>query len=249
MHTVRNRVASRPRPPRASAKGKVPRSTPGALHRREPAFLLRQPNPPAFPEYLILPAPRGAVISTLPWPEPPAAAAPKKRRKAAKGKGAASRRSQPMSSQVSKSQSASRKTAVRKSPSPRKAPKIQVVAKASAETPPSEAPVAMTTIDLIDRALAMEPELPAPLPQPVSATASATVADSRPLPRSQTPMLLRGSGFFDLIVRLFSGLATWRSTRRQSARDRTRLVRANARQRAMQSQNEALEALKAQTKS
>lgn len=107
----------------------------------------------------------------------------------------------------------------------------------------------MTTIDLIDRALAMEPELPAPLPQPVSATASATVADSRPLPRSQTPMLLRGSGFFDLIVRLFSGLATWRSTRRQSARDRTRLVRANARQRAMQLQNEALEALKAQTKS
>ena len=59
MHTVRNRVAARPRPP--SVRRNKPRA--------KDAFLLRAPTPPAFPAHLIVPPARGAVIRTIPWPE------------------------------------------------------------------------------------------------------------------------------------------------------------------------------------
>ena len=69
MHTVRNRVASKPR-----NKGKMPPR--GTRKKQEPAFMLKSGNPPAFPIGLIVPPPRGAMITAVPWPE---AAAPKPR--------------------------------------------------------------------------------------------------------------------------------------------------------------------------
>ncbi|MGV3511315.1 MAG: hypothetical protein ACO1OX_04855 [Novosphingobium sp.] len=107
----------------------------------------------------------------------------------------------------------------------------------------------MTTIDLLDRALALEPELAVVSSKPLSAIASATVADSTPLPRSHAPMLPRGSGLLDTIAQWFRSLAAWRGARAQADRNRTLLARASARQRALQSQQEALEALQVQTKS
>lgn len=239
MHTVRNRVASRPRPPRASTKGKVPRSPSPLPGRREPSFLLRQANPPAFPDHLILPAPRGAVIASVPWPESPKPAAPKKPRKVAKGK-SAKRRPAP-----------TRKTAPKKARSPAKAAKALPRKPAAPAVPPPspEPPAAMTTIDLLDRALALEPE-PAPefqplVSAPLSASASPDVAESAPLPRSHSLTHPRGSGLLETIAQWFRSLAAWRRTRATTARDRTQLARASARQRALQSQLEALEALQA----
>ncbi|WP_162895872.1 hypothetical protein [Novosphingobium sp. THN1] len=62
-------------------------------------------------------------------------------------------------------------------------------------------------------------------------------------------MRLRGSGLFEFIAQWFESLAVWRRTRAQLGQKRRSLARANARQRALQSQFEALEALQAQTKS
>lgn len=235
MHTVRNRVASRPRPPRASTKGKVPRAHAQNRPSREPSFLLRQPNPPAFPDHLILPAPRGAVIASVPWPESPKPAAPKKPRKVAKGK-SAKRRPAP-----------ARKTAPKKAKAPAKTAKAVPSKPAAPAVPPpsSEPSAAMTTIDLLDRALALEPELPALVPESLSATASPDVAESAPLPRSHSLVHPRGSGLLDTIAQWFRSLALWRRARATTARDRTQLAQANARQRALQSQLEALEALRA----
>lgn len=257
MHTVRNRVASRPRPPRASAKGKVPKTPASLQARREPAFLLRQPNPPAFPEHLILPVRRGAVIASVPWPEAPAIetpSAPKRPRKVAKGKSATKRRRPPSPRKATARSPATARKASRKK-APATAPAVAAVPSAK------EAPAAMTTIDLLDRALAMEPELPPVRPQPLpapeshstheflSATASSEVADVAPLPRSRAPMLQRGSGLLDAIGDWLRStartLAFWRIFKRQTAQERTRLARAGARQRALQSQFEALEALQA----
>lgn len=243
MHTVRNRVASRPRPPRVSTKGKVPKTPAPSQRRREPAFLLCQPNPPAFPEHLILPARRGAVIASVPWPELPAAEAtpaPRKPRKVAKGKGATRKRRPP----------SARKAPARKSATARK----KAVAPALAAVPPAkDEPAAMTTIDLLDRALAMEPEPSSARPQPIAATASSPVAASTPLPRSRALTQTRGSGLLDAIGHWLRStarsLAFWSRLHRHTAQERTCLARADARQRALQSQFEALEALKSQTKS
>lgn len=208
-----------------------------ARGRREPSFLLRQPDPPAFPQHLILPAPRGAVIASIPWPEAPVPPAPKKPAKVAKGKS------------VKRRPPSARKT-TRSKPQRRSGTgAVQTVAATSAAPPPVEPPAPITTIDLLDRALALEPEVPETLPQPLSATASATVAEPTPLPRSHAPMRLRGSGLFEFIAQWFESLAVWRRTRGQLGQKRRSLARANARQRALQSQFEALEALQAQTKS
>lgn len=235
MHTVRNRVASRPRPPRASIRGKPPRSKASAVSLREPSFLLRQANPPAFPDHLILPAPRGAVIASIPWPEAPATPSSKKPRKVAKGKSAKRR------------PTTARKASRKKSANRTRAPAKRASAAATAALPSTEAPAAMTTIDLLDRALALEPEVPEALPQRHSATASATVAEPTPLPRSHAPMRPRGSGLLEVISQWFHSLAAWRRMRRDTAQKRSSLARANARQRALQSQFEALEALQSQT--
>ncbi|MBB4611878.1 hypothetical protein [Novosphingobium taihuense] len=237
----------------------MPRSSalqPCAQGRREPAFLLRQPNPPAFPEHLILPVRRGAVIASVPWPEAPAIetpSAPKEPRKVAKGKSAARKRRPP----------SARKAPTRRPVTAKKAARKQVPAApsvAAAIPPAKEAPAAMTTIDLLDRALAIEPELPPVRPHPasplesLSATASQDVVDVAPLPRSRAPTLPRGSGLLDVIGDWLRStaraLAFWRMFRqRQTTLERTHLARANAHQRALQSQFEALEALNPHTKS
>lgn len=250
MHTVRNRVASRPRPPRSSAKGKVPRSNVPTHGRREPAFLLRQPNPPAFPEHLILPVRRGAVIASVPWPEAPApeaAPVPKKPRKVAKGKSAARKRRSPSPRKTPARKPAAARKASREE-APATAPAVAAVPSAK-EAPARDFPATMTTIDLLDRALAMQPELPPVVPQPVSATHSSNLADTAPLLRSRAPTQMRGSGLLDVIGDWLRStartLAFWRIFKRQTAQERTRLARADARQRALQSQFEALEALQA----
>lgn len=211
MHTVRNRVASRPRPPRASTKGKVPRTPALECARREPSFLLRQPHPPAFPAHLILPAPRGAVISTVPWPEQ-AAPKRKKARKATKRKG---------KGQARTVQTTARKSTPKKAPARAKAPpKSATTICPDVELLPDELHV-LTASELLDRALAMEPELPAQgparLPRPVAATPPSHVADDAPLPRERSPTLLRGSGLLETIALWVKSLAFWRSTRREEA--------------------------------
>lgn len=258
MHTVRNRVASRPRPPRSSTKGKVPRSAAlVAPTRREPAFLLRHPNPPAFPEHLILPAPRGAVIASVPWPERPVtpkAPARKKRGKNDKGKTLKGKleakqcRPSPPRKATRRKAADARKPASQEAELPMAARPPAAMPSAPNVQPGSDATVAMTMIDLLDRALAMEPELPSAPTESPSAKASATMAEVTPLPRSHTPMLPRGSGLFETIAQWFRSLALWRSTRARKAQDRNHAVRANARHRALQSHSEALEALQSQTK-
>lgn len=212
MHTVRNRVASRPRPPRASTKGKVPRIPALECARREPSFLLRQPHPPAFPAHLILPAPRGAVISTVPWPEQ-AAPKPKKARKAAKRK-------------ANKGPAKTGRTAARKSTQKKASSRNKALPKSAATGTPDvqllpEQLHALTASELLDRALAMEPELPPPGParlqRPVAATPPSLVADDAPLPRERSPALLRGSGLLETIALWVKSLAFWRSTRREEA--------------------------------
>ncbi|MBF9151959.1 hypothetical protein [Novosphingobium jiangmenense] len=214
----------------------MPRAPSPVLARKDPSFLLRQANPPAFPDHLILPAPRGAVIASVPWPEAPKPAAPKKPRKVAKGKSAKRR------------PTTARKTAPKKAKAPARASPRKSAAPA-VPPPSTEPPAAMTTIDLLDRALALEPE-PAPelrplVPAPLSATASPDMAESAPLPRSHSLTHPRGSGLLETIAQWFRSLASWRRARAASARDRTQLARASARQRALQSQLEALEALQA----
>lgn len=212
MHTVRNRVASRPRPPRASAKGKVPRTPALECARREPSFLLRQPHPPAFPAHLILPVPRGAVISAVPWPEQ-AAPKPRKARKATKRKG--------KGQQAKSGRTTARKSTPKKAPAGAKAlPKGAATVSPDVELLPEQLH-ALTASELLDRALAMEPELPAPvparLPRPVAATPPSHVADDAPLPRERSPTLLRGSGLLETIALWVKSLAFWRSTRREEA--------------------------------
>lgn len=162
MHTVRNRVASRPRPPRSSTKGKVPRSAAlVAPTRREPAFLLRHPNPPAFPEHLILPAPRGAVIASVPWPERPVtpkAPARKKRGKNDKGKTLKGKleakqcRPSPPRKATRRKAADARKPASQEAELPMAARPPAAMPSAPNVQPGSDATVAMTMIDLLDRA-------------------------------------------------------------------------------------------------
>lgn len=225
MHTVRNRVASRPRPPGSRSRAKTAKPKSRASRRKEPAFLLRSSNPPAFPAHLILPPPRGAVISTVSWPETPVAkrsTAPKKPRKAAKSRKAAAK-------------GGARKTA------------------AKLTTKPPRASTPMTTPDLLDRALAIQPapELPAPEPHFRSAPEplrTASGAPETPLPRSKAPAIARSGGLIEAIGNWLRQtgnlLARWRARRRHTPAERLQLAQAAARQRALQSQFEALEALK-----
>lgn len=219
MHTVRNRVASRPRPPITHAGAKVAKSKTRKPRRKEPAFLLSSPHPPAFPAHLIVPPPRGAVISTMPWPETPkqkAQTAPKKPQKAA----------------------TRRKTAPKGGN--RKPPRKAVASPATVkkEPPVPTVPVPVATIDLLDRALAMQPEpSPSPpIPSPAPCIPSPD-AGGIPLPRSRAPAPVRGSGLIeaigDWLRHVGHRLGRWRSKRSHAA----------ARQRALQARFEALGAL------
>lgn len=219
MHTVRNRVASRPRPPSARNRAKTATSKAQQPRRKEPAFLLRSANPPAFPAHLILPPPRGAVISTMPWPEAPPRkrqAAPKKPRKVAKNRKTVAK-------------GGSRKIAAKPAPTPPKA------------TPP------MTTLDLLDRALAVQPAAAADFRTAPKPLRTAPTVPEAPLPRAKAPAIVRNGGLIEAIGNWLRHTGTiltrWRARLRQTPADRLQLAQAAARQRALQSQFEALEAL------
>lgn len=219
MHTIRNRVASRPRPPASRGRAKTAKSKSSQPRRKEPAFLLRSPNPPAFPAHLILPPPRGAVISTMPWPEAPAAkrqTASKKPRKVAK----------------------TRKTAA-------KGGSRKSVVKPVIATPKAAMP--MTTHDLLDRALAVQPAPEADFRSAPKPLRTAPAAPEAALARAKAPAIVRSGGLIEAIgnwLRHTGNILTrWRARRRQTPTERRHLSEAAARQRALQSQFEALEAL------
>ncbi|OYX60368.1 MAG: hypothetical protein B7Y89_16440 [Novosphingobium sp. 32-60-15] len=230
MPTVRNRVASKPR-----TKSKTPAR--GPRKKQAPAFMLNAGNPPAFPTGLIIPPPRGAMITAVPWPEvaapkPRKTAKPVVRRKAATAKPVAPKTAAPRKPRVSP-----------KSRSP-KAPAI------AAQVLTQDAPAPMMTEDLLDRALAMRPQ-PADMAVPrvpASPPHGSTSAEATsPIPRSQALATTRGHGLFDIIGYWLRDAASWldRLTKsRRKAEDRTQAARAKARQHALQSQFDALEALR-----
>lgn len=230
MPTVRNRVASKPR-----TKGKTPAR--GPRKKQAPAFMLNAGNPPAFPTGLIIPPPRGAMITAVPWPEEAAS-------KLRKGAKAAVRRKAATTKPGAPKTAAPRKPRVSaKSRSP-KAPAI------AAQVLTQDAPAPMMTEDLLDRALAMRPR-PADtaVPQaPASPPHVSTPDDAdRPIPRSQALATTRGQGLFDIIGHWLRDAGSWldRLTKgRHKAGHRTQAARAKARQHALQSQFDALEALR-----
>ncbi|MBB3859656.1 hypothetical protein GGQ88_000896 [Novosphingobium hassiacum] len=234
MHTVRNRVASKPRP-MGKAKPAVNRK------RREPAFMLKSGHPPAFPAGLIVPPPRGAVIATVPWPAParvesalitlPAKPArkPSGPRKARKARKSAAR----------KHRSASGKQK-----------RTRQVAMITHDKQEATAP--MITADLLDRALAMqatpvEAAVIAVPPTPAPAAAPTLAAGVTPIPRSHAVAQHRSTALLDVIGYWLRDagrrLLRWGQPRHR-AKARVQVARANARLRAMQSQVEALEALR-----
>jgi hypothetical protein len=214
MHTVRNRVAAKPR---VSGKAKSPAKR---TNRREPAFLLKSGNPPAFPAGLIIPPLRGAVIAAVPWPEAPMPpAAPKQKRAAKPRKAASGRKAGP---------------AKRRAPVPKAARKVLPLPTTAKAEP-------MPTVDLLSRALAMQA---APEVEPrFEARPAVPPADiMQPLPRAQSLVAAGHSGgLIDAIGHWLQGAARWLSTWRGQ---RTRIAQARARHHALQSQFEALEALK-----
>lgn len=219
MHTTRNRVASRPRPPSSRNRAKTAKPKSPQPRGNAPAFMLRSANPPAFPAHLILPPPRGAVISTMPWPEAPArkrTAAPKKPRKVAKTRKTAAKRG-------------SRKVVIKP------------------ETATSKAATPMTTPDLLDRALAIQPAEEANFRSAPKPLRTAPTVPEAPLPRAKAPAIVRNGGLMEAIGNWLRQtgnlLARWRARRRQTPAERLQFSQAAARQRALQSQFEALEAL------
>lgn len=242
MHTVRNRVASKPR-----NKGKMP--VRGPQKKSEPAFMLRSGNPPAFPTGLIVPPPRGAQITAVPWPETkaPETAAPETRVCA---RVALSPRIVAGKAKTAKAKSGRKKTGARV------ARKSKSRSQSIAQYPPVTAgqalaqdrPAAMLTNDLLDRALAMKPmpsaESQAPVPTP---RAPVTAMADTPLPRTKALATVRGQGLFDIIGHWLrdagNWLIRWDKSRRKDE-ERARIAQANARHRALQSQFAALEALR-----
>ena len=230
MHTVRNRVASRPRPP--AVKRTIPRT--------KDAFLLLTPTPPAFPPHLILPPARGAVIRTIPWPENAecgvvtarsVAKRSKKTRKVATRKNAIQKR---------------RKAGPKKAAIPRLATKPTPFA--APDTPlVIEDTRPMFANDLLERALAVQPDAAPPEqanPQPAKASAGTALPDtadqsagSQPLPRSRMLTVHRGSGMVEAIGRWLSTFRQRLASRTKASReDRMRLSRAERRHRALQVQ-------------
>jgi len=230
MHTVRNRVASKPR-----HKGKT--QPPGPARKPEPAFLLKSGNPPAFPAGLIIPAPRGAMITAVPWPDVGGGRAGVSARSAPRSKGA-----QP--AKVRKSKAPKHRAATS-----RKARRTDKPAVTLTTPLAQEAPVPMMTVDLLDRALAVKPALAEdalilkPTPRPAGAAATST---PDPIPRSKALAPARSTALLDIIGYWLRDAGNWlvrRNMSRRQAEERTRMARASARLHALQSQHEALEAL------
>lgn len=233
MHTVRNRVASRPRPPAVRR----------TLPRTKDAFLLLTPTPPAFPPHLILPPARGAVIRTIPWPE-------------SAESGVVTARS------VAKRSKKPRKVATRKNATQKRrkaGPKKAAIPRVAANPTPLAAPDTPFVIedtrpmfanDLLERALAVQPDAAPPEQadsQPARASAGSALPDtadqsagSQPLPRSRMLTVHRGSGLVEAIGRwLISFRQRLASRTKASREDRIRLGRAERRHRALQVQAKA----------
>ncbi|MCY1669979.1 hypothetical protein OVA07_03020 [Novosphingobium sp. SL115] len=223
MHTVRNRVAAKPR---VSGRAKSPAKR---TNRREPAFLLKHGNPPAFPAGLIIPPPRGAVIAVVPWPEAPVPpAAPKRKRPAKQRKVSSGRKAGP----------AKRPAPVAKAA--RKAASMPNPPVVIANAIPAKAEP-MPTVDLLSRALAMQAAPEVELR--VEARSVVPPADiMQPLSRAQSLVAAgHNGGFINAIGHWLQGAARWLATWRGQ---RARIAQARARHHALQSRFEALEALK-----
>ena len=197
--------------------------------------MLNAGNPPAFPPGLIIPPPRGAMITAVPWPEvaapkPRKAAKPVVRRKAATAKPGAPKTTSPRKPRVSP-----------KSRSP-KAPAI------AAQVLTHDAPAPVKTEELLDRALATRPRPAAKAVGQVrvSLPHTSTPAEAgRPIPRSQALAATRGQGLFDIIGHWLRDAGSWldRLTKgRRKAQDRAQAARVKSRHHALQSQFDALEA-------
>lgn len=240
MHTVRNRVASTPRPP-----GKAKPSA-RARKRREPPFMLQHGNPPAFPAGLIVPPPRGAVIATVPWPLLPAEASaplradkPKRVHKAA------------ISPKVPGPRKPRKSSARKSGAAPRKAKALARTTDPQPTSITQDTAIPMTTADLLDRALAMQSDkadatLPAFI-QPPAPAAPPPAVGATPLPRSRSLAHPRSHALLDVIGVWLRDAGRWLSrwsNGSPKSQARSIVARANARHRAMQSQIEALEALR-----
>ena len=106
----------------------------------------------------------------------------------------------------------------------------------------------MMTEDLLDRALAMKP-LVAEDPTVVSPAVCALPAtdSTAPIPRSRALAVAGSGAVFDRIGQWLREARTWLARFHGGSRKadaRTRIARANARHRALQSQSEALAALR-----
>ncbi|MDT0506885.1 hypothetical protein [Novosphingobium sp. MMS21-SN21R] len=238
MHTVRNRVAAKPR-----SKGKSqPAVRPCA--KAEPAFMLRTGNPPAFPQGLIVPAPRGAVIRAVDMP----AATPRVPGKPASRRKTPVRKAAPVAARKARAAKPSaqgqRKTRIPAVP----AEAAKAVASAPASQPLAQDTATMMTQDLLERALALKPEPVETTPTRATSPAPATpplTAGANPLPRSRALVPQRGHALRDAIAHWLKDTGRWLSARfGRKAADRARVAHANARHRALQSQFEALEALR-----
>lgn len=228
MHTVRNRVASKPRP-----MGKAKPA--GNAKRREPAFMLKSGNPPAFPAGLIVRPPRGAVITAVPWP---AMAMPESKPVIA------------VKSEIPRKPRNARKQSARKPRATLRKPKA--AAQIAIIVPDKQdATAPMLTADLLDRALAMQATpvetAVAVVPPPRAPAALPHAAGVTPIPRSRALAQHRSNALFDAIGYWLRYAGRWLTRWGGGQRKddvRALVARANARHRALQSQAEALEALR-----
>ncbi|WP_197274661.1 hypothetical protein [Novosphingobium sp. AAP83] len=206
--------------------------------------MLRSANPPAFPTGLIVPPPRGAMITAVPWPEIAAPATgvctrPTPSSKIAAGKAKAAK---PKSGRGKKGARMALK------PGPHRHPIATLPPVTAGATLAKDKPAAMLTHDLLDRALAMRPmpiaEVPVPAPPP---RAPVTAVADKPIARGQALAPVRGQGLFDIIGHWLRDAGNWLIRLDKSRRkdeERARIAQAKARHHALQSQFDALEALR-----
>lgn len=233
MHTVRNRKASQP-PIACVSKIPVHRSS-----RQEAALLSRSGTakraaPPAFPTDLILPPRRGAVITAASWPvitmavadapgdalviaAPPAkiASAPVPRGKRAKRR----------------ARKAGKPQARHNQHSPKSIPALTL--------PPVPEPLVQQ----------IAPAEPAPEPKVIVAPPGEILLDPvAPLPRARSLVPARRQGLVDVIAWVLrdSGrrLARWSARRHKAREEQAEIARAARERLALQSQLEALAALR-----
>lgn len=239
MHTVRNRLAQNPR------SGGKP--APQRTSREDVTFMLRNGAPPqTFPADLIVPPHRGSVIKDAAWPaeslpalaEPPVATPhPKPATRPMSRK--AARKAQRRAAAMARSQ--------------------QAAAHSKAVTVKQAEPANLPQPVKVDHVLVCEAPQAAPVPAaPVARVGvSAPVANVVPSPEAPLPaaraLVARRQGFIDILAFALrdSGrrLARWSSARRRADDMKEKLIRAEARMRAMEAQLAALQAIQQRVRS